>query len=214
MALFDSITREHVLQAIKEYDSGRRGKFGDARTWEIVYTGRRYPSKHILGLAATLATGEEFGASDFYGGLGTTVPILRRLGFVVIDKNAVEEDDWRITEEVDPELGYREGAAVQVLVNAYERNPAARKACIKHWGTSCVVCGFDFYLKYGEIGQGFIHVHHLRPMAQCNEEYDIDPVNDLRPVCPNCHAMLHRPRQVLSIEELQQIICDIGASKS
>jgi 5-methylcytosine-specific restriction protein A len=107
------------------------------------------------------------------------------------------------------ELGpgvYVEGAKKQVRVNAYERNPKARKACISHYGTDCFVCGFAFSTMYGAIGDGFVHVHHLRPLGLSDGEYELDPIQDLRPVCPNCHAMLHRPDIMLSVEELQEAI--------
>lgn len=95
-----------------------------------------------------------------------------------------------------------EGAKKQVTVNAYERDSTAKPRCISKWGTACVVCSFDFGAAYGELGQGFIHVHHLRPIHTIGESYELDPENDLRPVCPNCHSMLHRRRTALSIEEL------------
>jgi 5-methylcytosine-specific restriction protein A len=59
---------------------------------------------------------------------------------------------------------------------------------------------------YGDIGKGFIHVHHLKPVSQIGETYEVDPINDLRPVCPNCHAMLHRPEETLTIEELKLMV--------
>ena len=108
-------------------------------------------------------------------------------------------------DELDPGA-YAEGARKQVRVNAYERNPKARRACISYYGTNCFVCGFVFSVMYGAIGDGFIHVHHLRPLALSDGEYKLDPIEDLRPVCPNCHAMLHRPQTILSIEELQEAI--------
>ena len=107
-----------------------------------------------------------------------------------------------LPEEV-PQVGLVEGATRQVTVNAYERNPAARTACIRHWGTSCVVCGFNFGERFGDLGKDFIHVHHLVPLATVASEYLVDPVADLRPVCPNCHAMLHRTDPPCSIEDLK-----------
>ena len=98
-----------------------------------------------------------------------------------------------------------EGAVSKVRINAYERNPVARSICIEKFGATCCVCGFSFEGKYGELGKGFIHVHHLVELASIGEEYNVDPVKDLRPVCPNCHAMLHRRRPALSIEELKGI---------
>jgi 5-methylcytosine-specific restriction protein A len=98
-----------------------------------------------------------------------------------------------------------EGAIKTMTINAYERNPLARKLCIDHYGTICSVCNFDFEVKYGEIGKGFIHVHHLIPLAEIGATYEIDPIEDLRPVCPNCHSMLHIDEDVLSIDELKHL---------
>lgn len=102
--------------------------------------------------------------------------------------------------------GVTEGAQKQVTVNAYERDPTAKPRCIKRWGSNCVVCCFDFGAAYGELGRGFIHVHHLRPIHTVGEAYVLDPEEDLRPVCPNCHAMLHRTKDVLSIDELKEML--------
>jgi 5-methylcytosine-specific restriction protein A len=74
------------------------------------------------------------------------------------------------------------------LVNAYERSAKARKICLAHWGTACVVCSISFEKVYGDIGKDFIHVHHLDPLAMIKKRKTIDPKKDLRPVCPNCHA--------------------------
>jgi 5-methylcytosine-specific restriction protein A len=107
---------------------------------------------------------------------------------------------------VENGLALTEGAKRTVVVNAYERNPKARSICIAHWGSQCEACGFDFVNTYGTIGSGFIHVHHLVPVAEIGKSYQVNPVNDLRPVCPNCHAMLHTSNPPLSIEQLREII--------
>lgn len=72
----------------------------------------------------------------------------------------------------------------------------------------CQICGLNFTQRYGEVGKDFIHVHHKVPLNQISEEYEVDPVNDLIPVCPNCHAMLHRKvnEKHLSIDELKAIL--------
>lgn len=99
-----------------------------------------------------------------------------------------------------------EGAKRTITVNAYERNVKARQLCIKYYGTTCIVCDFDFEKRYGEHGKYFIHVHHLTPIADIGEHYEVDPIKDLRPVCPNCHAMLHRVEPPLTIEELKTML--------
>jgi 5-methylcytosine-specific restriction protein A len=98
---------------------------------------------------------------------------------------------------------YFAGAVRQVLVNQYERDPAARSACVERHGCRCAVCNMSFEERYGDIGKDFIHVHHKKPLATCREEYRIDPERDLVPVCPNCHAMLHTVDPPCTVEELR-----------
>ena len=108
-----------------------------------------------------------------------------------------------------------EGNRISVLVNKYERNPKNRKICIRHYGAICKACDFDFSAKYGDIGIGYIHVHHLHPLAGSDGKAKIpDPIKDFRPVCPNCHEMLHRgdPLHPKTIEELKEIIVKVKAS--
>lgn len=99
---------------------------------------------------------------------------------------------------------YTEGEVHEVVLNHYERNREAREACIAAKGCRCAVCGFDFEQTYGEIGQGFIHVHHLVPISSIGKAYQLNPTTDLVPVCPNCHNMLHRKEPPYTINELQQ----------
>jgi len=103
---------------------------------------------------------------------------------------------------------YMEGARKVITVNAYERSVEARKACIKHHGTVCKGCGFDFEKTYGDLGKDFIHVHHINPLKDIGESYKIDPVRDMVPLCPNCHAMVHRSNESkpLAVEVLRSII--------
>jgi hypothetical protein len=109
-------------------------------------------------------------------------------------------------DEVPAGSTYAEGAARYVLVNGYERSSEARDACIKHYGAICAACDIDFGRVYGEIGNGFIHVHHLVPISEIGAEYQVDPIKDLIPVCPNCHAMIHRTEPPLAIADLKSLI--------
>ncbi|MDA7427764.1 hypothetical protein PGB28_04780 [Primorskyibacter aestuariivivens] len=101
---------------------------------------------------------------------------------------------------------FPEGAKKTVTVEAIERNGAAREACIRHFGAKCNVCEMDFQKVYGDLGKGFIHVHHLNPMKLVRQEYSVDPTTDLVPLCPNCHAMVHRVNPPLSPDKLRKII--------
>ena len=104
------------------------------------------------------------------------------------------------------EKAYFEGAQKAILINAYERDRRARAVCLAHHGHVCQVCGFDFEKHYGDIGVGFIHVHHKTELALIGREYRVDPIEDLVPVCPNCHAMLHRRQPAYSVSELKAML--------
>lgn len=124
----------------------------------------------------------------------------------------LEDASSCFAEEITDFYDLFEGAVREIRVNAYERNPTARALCIQHYGSICAICKFDFGTTYGEIGRGFIHVHHLLELSQIGREYCVDPVADLRPVCPNCHAMLHRRRPAYSIEEVRDRLAETRAN--
>ena len=106
-----------------------------------------------------------------------------------------------------PQGEYTEGRTKQVTINAIERSVTARKECIEYYGATCHICDFDFSAKYGaELGAGFIHVHHLLDIALVGKEYKVDPIKDLRPLCPNCHAMVHRSKPAMHPNDLRVII--------
>jgi 5-methylcytosine-specific restriction enzyme A len=132
------------------------------------------------------------------GGLSIPEDIAHEL-FSLVQGNA----KFSFVPESEQEIRlYAEGKSKSITSKTYDRNPAARQACIEHFGYSCVVCGFSFEKAYGSIGSKYIEVHHLRQVADVGEEYMVNPIKDLRPVCANCHRMLHKTRPPLAIEEL------------
>ena len=110
--------------------------------------------------------------------------------------------------ETEQPTTYLEGTKRTRLIEISERNPKAREACIAHHDARCKVCGLAFDERYGEIGAGFIQVHHLIPIADIGDVYEIDPINDLCPVCPNCHVMLHKRPKPFTPDELKQMMKD------
>lgn len=99
---------------------------------------------------------------------------------------------------------FHEGTAEYVTLSKYERNQKARAACIAARGTACAVCGIDFGKVYGPEFAGKIEVHHIVPISEIGEDYVVNPVEDLIPVCPNCHTALHSKKDgVYTVEELK-----------
>ena len=113
-----------------------------------------------------------------------------------------------ITEEIINPQKYYEGALEKITVNKYERNGIAREECLNHYGYTCYCCGVNLKDIYGEIAKNFIHVHHITPLASIGKKYELNPIKDLIPMCPNCHAIIHRVKPELSIDKLKEIICN------
>jgi HNH endonuclease len=143
-------------------------------------------------------------AYDALQALGTFL----RLALVPEANPAVEKFDETT------ETGLPEGSVTQVVVNRYERDPRNRAVAIKVHGASCTACGFDFGHEYGDVAAGYIHVHHLTPVSEIGPNYVINPVLDLVPLCPNCHAAVHRRNPPYSIDELRALRLEQQQPKS
>ena len=202
-ALPTNISREELLDAFRLFDLGHPHPFGPSTDYDVLYAGKRYPPKAIVGIAASQKEGRPLGPSEFRGGRGTwCFKVLTNSGFIIIPKG-----DLPIFPDEVLYKGYVEGTVSWVVVNKFERDRGARESCIRHYGAVCQGCRVEFEEMYGELGRGFIHVHHVVPLATIRKEYVINPIRDLRPVCPNCHAMLHRNREMpLTIENLRILI--------
>lgn len=120
--------------------------------------------------------------------------------------------------EAAAEPGF-EGACRQVTSNRYERKASPRRACIQHAKTQnggdlcCAACDMSFAKTYGPTGDGFIHIHHLDPLGNRQKAHLVDPTRDLVPVCPNCHAMIHRGGANRPIQELRALMTRATSSQ-
>jgi hypothetical protein len=106
---------------------------------------------------------------------------------------------------------YTEGTRFSVTLTAIERSPVARQICLDHFGYKCFVCDFNFEKKFGELGKDFIHIHHRVNIANKPSIHEVDPKKDLIPLCPNCHAMAHRKKPAIPVEELKNIYASHNA---
>jgi len=123
---------------------------------------------------------------------------------------AAEEDGLLPEERLERET-YFEGIKKHAACSVYERNRQAREKCLAHYGTTCQICGFNFEKQYGLAGKG-IHVHHRKPLAEIKENYEVDPVRDLLPVCPNCHAAIHSSSPARTVDDIRALLAQAKMS--
>ena len=178
---------------------------------------QRYPNYFVVDLATLREADEDFYHVErqFNQATGSAKNLVRNQAWNPLPDSVHTQQVWQqlrkvedftLPDEIADPAGLPEGAVSAITVNAYERNPEARKRCIEHYGTNCSVCGFNFGSAYGAVAEGFIHIHHLRSLSEIGAEYIVDPIQDLRPVCPNCHAVLHRRIPPYSIEAVHAFL--------
>jgi len=139
-----------------------------------------------------------------YGDTGYPSLLFKRVGKQKYMVTFIDGNYYADNLHVD---GEKEGRVISYYSTRHERSPKNRKACIDANGLYCAACGFNFREVFGELGEGFIEVHHRKALNEFKEAVKIDPITDLTPVCSNCHSMIHRkPGKVLSIDELKAIL--------
>ncbi len=114
-------------------------------------------------------------------------------------------ETWEEEEESRPE-----GAILYRVHRSRERNQglvAKKKANASV--LACEVCGLVFSERYGQLGNGFIECHHNKHLSTYDED-DVTSLKDLRLVCSNCHRMLHRDPNCQTVEDLRNLLDDIG----
>jgi predicted HNH restriction endonuclease len=119
------------------------------------------------------------------------------------EHNIIIDDSYEV---INNKNQFIEGNILEQETSKYERNKRARDKCINYYGYTCQICGFNFEEKYGEIGREYIEVHHLKPISEIQHEYTVDPIDDLIPICSNCHSIIHRRQPIYSIQELKDKI--------
>jgi predicted HNH restriction endonuclease len=140
-------------------------------------------------------------------------------GLDIINKSATEK---RKIEVFDETITIQEGVKKIVETRIYERSSKLRQIAIEHYTKNgdilCNACQFSFQKFYGDIGKGYIEIHHIKPIFKYeDEELDktIDKaLNNVVPLCSNCHRMIHRDwKNPLKIDFLIEQIDKHGVFK-
>lgn len=172
---------------------------------EIDPTGSDFTKRFYKeSLEKVLETVPEEYENDFYRGYHWNCEVIERV------RNASKHEiNWAEETVQEETVGTTEGKRTVYYTTKYERSSKNRDAAIRIHGTKCMICGFDFEQKYGELGKGYIEVHHIKPLATLEQEVVVNPETDLICVCANCHRMLHRFKNyIVPVEELKCIVDD------
>lgn len=205
----DNIEVEHILKAVDEID--REGIPSSRRSvhYGLIKDGKPYPPKYIISIANKYANGRQHPPGRFNAVEAKNYLAREKFHqeFQVVDRREVGK--ITIATE-DDESAYPEGKGRYRQHRSYERDPnfakkAKRNRINSRGKLQCDVCSFDFSVKYGELGKGFIEAHHTVPVANLSGKRKTK-LSEIALVCSNCHRMLHRGKTLLSIEELTRII--------
>ncbi|WP_052074760.1 HNH endonuclease [Shewanella mangrovi] len=121
----------------------------------------------------------------------------------------IVNEDSAVIPEVETNASLLEGKCVKILVNKFERNRYARAACLEHYGFKCQCCLNNMKDIYGSIAEGLVEVHHITPISEIGVDYQIDPIADLVPLCPNCHRVVHKRNPPYTVEEVRSALKNI-----
>ena len=100
---------------------------------------------------------------------------------VIVDARAAKLPRWVPERFAAPT--FIEGGRHEVTYSKAERDPATRRAALKHYGFKCMRCGLVPRV------ESQLDVHHLNPIAEGGERRTT--LADLAVICANCHRLVH-----------------------
>ena len=181
--IYDFLNKDSLNELINETNSGRSLSSLNEQSGGLLRSAMNFYVGYLSSKKHPLAEKEKKGGKK--KNLKKQAPIETENTFEAKTKSVISE----------PALYEKlEGQKYEASVTRYERNQGKRNECIAHYGYVCQVCEINFEQIYGEIGRNFIEVHHLHPVSQ--GERQINPIEDLIPLCSNCHSMIHRQEDV------------------
>lgn len=99
---------------------------------------------------------------------------------VILDARAAKLPRWVPERFAAPT--FIEGGRIEVIYSKAERDPAVRRAALKHYGFTCMRCGLVPRVA------SQLDVHHRDPIAEGERRTTLA---DLAVICANCHRLVH-----------------------
>ena len=102
-----------------------------------------------------------------------------------------------------------EGELKKRTVEYRTRSTELRNAAYEHYKKNgrilCDACEFEFAMAYPDFGDGYIQIHHLKPVSfLTGERLNLDQaIQNVCPLCANCHQMVHIDSPPIPIDQLK-----------
>ena len=106
----------------------------------------------------------------------------------------------------------REGQLMTRSVEYRTRSRELRNTAVEYYSESgrirCLACYFEFARAYQAIGEGVIQIHHIKPVSFMRGEplSREDALANVRPLCANCHQMVHTKTPPIPICDLRSMV--------
>ena len=192
------LSKSDNIKGLKDFNIKLNGRISKSKAYE---------AGHALGKVYALTEGkfpEENVLIDDLKRLCRAYKELIYMGGLELDNDEAESESERSRGRplsVIEKRQYR-------LHRRIDRNPEAGKLAKEYHGFICQVCGFDFKKKYGDLGEGYIEAHHLKPLSGLDKDVTVsyDIPTDFAVLCANCHRMIHRTDDVSDLKALRRQI--------
>lgn len=200
-----SLTEALFKRAMKEIKKNGVPRERKSVHYDLVVDGFKYPPKYVISIATRLKTGVEHPPIAFNAVEAKNYFLSR--GYKIYDRRTGK--NRTILPESDQSV-FAEGIVRFKQHRYLERDSSiSRLAKAKRQESTgclaCEVCEIDFGDFYGQRGDGFIEAHHKTPVSKLDGKSKTR-IEDLVLVCSNCHRMLHRGNDLLSVQQLKKLI--------
>ena len=162
-----NITREHVIQALKQIDRDGMPPERQATKYSLLYEGKRYAPKYVISVANRFANGRMLDHKDFSGGYETNDFLIAR-GFQVINQATGQPVS------VSSFLGENVSSPGRNSLSGGEATPPAPKPLMAPKASKIHVCegeiGHSYQNLFGPYLKGARRVHITDPYVRMEHQ--------------------------------------------
>lgn len=164
------ITADDVRESLKRLARGEPHSFGTSTGWDVLYAGKRYPQKAVLGLAAEKHVERPLGPYDFTA--GECRRVLTRLGFKPIAKgNPIEQEEQDDAAEAQIEQRTDIGPTEKLALRTSRRGQGVYRSNLEQLEKRCRITRLK--------DLSHLRASHIKPWSVCSDGEKLDGYNGL-----------------------------------